>query len=45
VFQRVDGGGEAEASEARRDDPCMRRAPGVERLRHRAEISHDAGRL
>jgi len=23
----------------------MRRAPGVERLRHRAEISHDAGRL
>jgi hypothetical protein len=45
VFQRVGGGGEAEASEARRDDPGMRSAPGMERLCHRAEISRDAASL
>ena len=45
VFERVGRGGEPRFGEARRNQPGMRRAPGMERLRHRAEIGHDAARL
>ncbi len=45
MLERVRRGGKARFGETRRDQPGMRRAAGVERLCHRAEIGHDPAAL
>src|SRR5215472_12838945 len=42
MLERVGGCGETDFGESRSEKARMRRAAGMERLRHRAEIGHDA---
>src|SRR5215469_10399778 len=42
MLERVGGCGETDLGEPRREKARMRRTSGMERLRHRAEIGHDA---